>query len=543
MYLFSLENGHACDIIIDSNRWYKRTRGIVHMRKILPAACLIVTLILVALNVATLFQWISNWHAGISSIAAFAAVAVLFALVVYALLKTGFIMAIRHGTTFAVILFAVSLLLKTVFVLLIKTPQYSDFQLFYWVTAEIGSGNPKYLSEDYFSIWAYQTGFPAAMSVFYGIFGQNILAYIILNCVFLSISNVLVYLIAGTFTSEKISRIVALLYLFFPYIFGLSSVYTNQHLATMLFYCGIYVFLKRKKSLVLMPLAAGALIALGNAIRPEGIIFAGSFGACLFFEFLSDLRLHIKEWKHFIKKHLLPTATVIASFFLCFSLVSGFFVWSGLNPEGLANNFPLYKFVVGLNHDTAGSYSGSDSQRLFVELAHDPEQRDSEAIELIRQRLSVSPQKILSLIKRKAETMWTSDRNQPAFVGLDSSSAIRIGALNIPVARVKTFFIYTNYLYFILLFSLCVIASVNGIKGKTHSFVNLFITLFGLAVIAFVFIEVQGRYGYFTMPAVFMIAAPGLSFIDDRINRQKANDCPENTSINGKNNVTEGNMV
>jgi len=511
------------------------------MRKALFAALLVVMLILVSLNIQTMMQWIINGHAGAASIAAFVAVAAFFAIAVYALLKTELVMAIRSVSLFAVIIFAASLLLKSAFVLLIKTPQYSDFQLFYWVTAEIGSGNPKYLSEDYYSIWAYQTGFPAVMSVFYRLFGQNILAFIILNCVFLSISNVLVYLIARTFVSEKISRIIAVLYMFFPFVFGLSPVYTNQHLAVMLFYSGIYAFLIRKRSLVLLPMAAGVLMAFGNAVRPEGIILAGSFAALLIFDFLNEVRQHIKEWKLFIKNNLLPAAVVIASFFLSFALISEFFVVSGLNPEGLANNFPLYKFVVGLNHDTAGGFSSKDSQRLFVELARDPEQRDREAIELIRQRLSVPPRKLLSLIKRKAETMWTSDRNQPAFVGFDAASVISVGSLSVPVVRVKTLFIYTNYLYLIFLFGLCIITSVNGIRHKTHPAANLFTILFGLAVFAFTFIEVQGRYGYFVMPAVFMIAAPGLSYLQNCIcNRKRVTvsdkeDKLQNTKTEGTN--------
>lgn len=33
---------------------------------------------------------------------------------------------------------------------------------------------------------------------------------------------------------------------------------------------------------------------------------------------------------------------------------------TNLNKSGLANNFPLYKFVVGLNYKTNGSYSQED---------------------------------------------------------------------------------------------------------------------------------------------------------------------------------------
>ena len=108
-----------------------------------------------------------------------------------------------NSLAFILILFFVSLIIKLIFIFAVNTKQFSDFQLFYWATADIAKKTPKYLSESYFSLWAYQAGFPALMSPIMKIFGINIIPLLITNCVFMSVKNIIIYLLLRMFLTEK----------------------------------------------------------------------------------------------------------------------------------------------------------------------------------------------------------------------------------------------------------------------------------------------------------------------------------------------------
>jgi hypothetical protein len=108
--------------------------------------------------------------------------------------------------------------------------------------------------------------------------------------------------------------------------------------------------------------------------------------------------------------------------------------------------------------------------------------------------------------------MWTGGGGGiPAFAGMGNNHRIGIAGIGVPVGRFKTLFTFVNYLYLILLYTAGAITSVGYMKENSHPSMDFLTILFGLAFLIFLFIEVQHRYGYFVMPAIFMIAAPGLA--------------------------------
>ncbi|MDR0380662.1 MAG: hypothetical protein LBH86_01520, partial [Oscillospiraceae bacterium] len=58
-------------------------------------------------------------------------------------------------------LFVIAYALRVLWITSIKTAQYSDYQIFYWVANTISSGGSGYTADPYFHTWAYQVGFPA----------------------------------------------------------------------------------------------------------------------------------------------------------------------------------------------------------------------------------------------------------------------------------------------------------------------------------------------------------------------------------------------
>jgi hypothetical protein len=416
---------------------------------------------------------------------------------------------IKNPAIIAAFIFLISLATKLIFISIIKTVQYSDFLLFYWVTANIAENVPKYLTQNYFSIWAYQVGFPAAMSPILRIFGTSIRPLIITNCVFMAISNSFVYLISRQFVKERISRILSIAYAFFPFVLSLSSVYTNQHLAVMLFYIGLFILTYNRSFSIGRSLAAGIFFALGNMVRPEAITIILSLAA---FIVLSFSRESLKTEN--IKKVLLPVICTVIVYFIGNSLISQFFISSSLNPHGLSNNFPIYKFVVGLNNSTNGTFSQEDSMYLFESqyFIEHPDLRDKEASRIIKERLSVGPKKLMSLFLEKSKIMWTCNSySYPSFVNYDLNSNTRIFNLKIPSKQLLTIFTGIDFLFFLSIYIFSAKSMLASFMSKENNIIHLLFSIMFLGTfLIYLFIEVQHRYSYFIFPALFVLASSGM---------------------------------
>lgn len=100
---------------------------------------------------------------------------------------------------------------------------------------------------------------------------------------------------------------------------------------------------------------------------------------------------------------------LLAVYFVLGKLLSFVFVISGLSPDGLVNNAPYWKFVLGFNHETGGVYADSDTVYLS-----DPDA----AWELVLNRILVPISELLMLFKAKLISFWDGGGIQWAFCGL-----------------------------------------------------------------------------------------------------------------------------
>lgn len=417
----------------------------------------------------------------------------------------------RSPFVFAIILFIVSLSVKLLFVFITKTKQYSDFQLFYWVTSQIANKTPKYLSQPYFSIWAYQLGFPAVMSPVIKGFGMDIVPLLIANCIFMSITNVLLYLILREFCSDKTSRMVAFAYAFFPLNLSLSPVYTNQHLAAMLLFAGFYILIHKQRFTLGKAVIAGIFFSLSNMVRPEAVLMIAAllgYGVITVLQRFSKETLKVK-----FREVFLPVGCAILVYFIGNAAISKLFVLSGISPYGLSNNFPLYKFVVGLNHSTSGTFSKEDADKLFESkyFIENPDQRDEEAIKLIKERLSVGPKRLSLLLSKKIRIMWSCDASwYPAFNGIDLNKSINILNISIPVRFLLYLFTAVDSAFYLLIFLFGIISMLTALKAEKNSSVQIIsVTFFIVTFFVYWLIEVQHRYAYIAFFALFVVASKG----------------------------------
>lgn len=405
---------------------------------------------------------------------------------------------------FSIILFAAAFILKVFIALYYNIPPASDFLKFYNAAIQAANGNFSYSSEKYFSLWAYQTGIVSYYAVLIKLFGNGLLALKVTNCLFMAGSNIILYLLSKTLVSEKYAKFIALLYLVYPAPYFMASVLTNQHISNFFILLGVYLFISRYKISPLSVTASAICIAIGNAMRPQGVILIAAVTGCLLLK-LSACAGDKKQ----IMRLLLSVVCVICIYMFTMQSLSMGVKLMGLNANGLENKFPLYKFVVGLNHETNGCYSLNDAKSLTY--IKDPVIRDKRAINIIRQRIS-EPPKFIRLILNKQYIMWArlDDSVELGFyfykdIGLN----IFVKKISYPVFKLVTQKAEKCFYIFVLVMAILGLATSYKAQNIPSAFIIALFTIlanFGI----YSFIEIQNRYRDLQIIFVFLVAAVGI---------------------------------
>ena len=253
---------------------------------------------------------------------------------------------------FIIILFAFSFLIRLLCILLIDNPIISDFKLMYDASLELLNGTKNYLNSTYFLTWGYQMG-----HVFYQYILLKIINSVtflkIINCFITSLTVVYIYLISAKICNEKYAKISSIIYSIFIFPLLLNNVLTNQLLPVLLVLISIYIIIKMNFNKYIMnSIIVGILLALSNVLRSEAIVFL--FSIMLYFGILL--------FKKFDKRKIISSFIIIlASYLIIFNSISLVFQKTNISINGLNNMNSTYKFVVGFNYDTNGTYSNNDA--------------------------------------------------------------------------------------------------------------------------------------------------------------------------------------
>ncbi len=397
-------------------------------------------------------------------------------------------------------LFLVRFVLAVAFILWLDSIPVQDFNTMYQAALQLARGDHGYLQNTYFFNWAYQSAFVAYEALVIRLFGEGLLPLQLLNALWMAGTAVLVYRIAARLAGEKAAVAVGVLYTLYPAPLFLAGVLTNQHLSVFLFYCGVYVLLGGKKLCWFRAAGAGALIAFGNAMRPIGII---PLLACVIWAVLDAMGK--RDWKK-----LLMGAATAASYAVVGLLLSALIVGSGVNPNGLANNQPMWKFVVGLNQDSSGCWNRADYEQFIVPSGADPAGMDSAMRREVAERLSVGPAKIVGLALRKSAVMWAGDEDLYWGFGHLEPDGTAIAGLS--WTSVQLLFASVDKGIYLLAFGLALWGLVRRLRRQG--------TLLGADLVpvlllcgyyaVHLMVEVQVRYRYFLMPCIFVLAATAL---------------------------------
>lgn len=391
-----------------------------------------------------------------------------------------------------------SLVPRLCFSLFVRTPVSGDFLLIYNAAADTVEGDFGWLEKSFFSVWGYQIPFVYYEALILRITG-SVLVLKLLNTAYMVVTNVMIYLIVREYEDPRIAFISAVLYALYPAPVLLSSVLTNQHISLMFFMLGIYLYLK--SSSWHCTILSGVFLFLGNLMRPEAVLII----AAMFI--YTIIRIADRQERMNVKNTLLKTLSVFIVFAFLTGTSSVLFRVTGAAPDGISNNCPEWKFVLGLDTESNGLYNEKNA---YIISEKDPRLRNSEARKIISASFEKCPN-VLSFFWEKTKIMWA---------GMETTSwSLRHIETNRPVWNEITNFTYkdaiNNILYFdkaiyimihIMVTVSCIVMLINHVSRQNRRFF-LFVALIAVNYIMYLFIEIQTRYRYFIMPSFFILAA------------------------------------
>ncbi|ACL75662.1 glycosyltransferase family 39 protein [Ruminiclostridium cellulolyticum] len=395
---------------------------------------------------------------------------------------------------FFITIFVLAFFSKGLIAITSNTLPISDFNTFYNCAVRLINGDKSFGHGFYFTSFAYQTGPVIYYSMIMKLFGTGLLPLKLVNCFFMAGSNSLVYLIARKISNDYTARFAALLYLLYPAPYFLAPVLTNQHFAACMFLLSIYLLLETRINFPLRNLTAGIVLSFGNTVRPLGVVILGGVVVWAITQSIRDKKL----------VRIGGSVIMIAAYLLMSFTFSTIVKKANINPEGLNNNYPLWKFVVGFNYETKGTFSYPDQNEIFY--IDDFEKRNEVSKRVIKERISISPAKMFNLINTKQKIMWSNfDTMKWGFYDKVDNHLVPSEILKkyeLPILK-------TEKMYYILAFMLMFAGLFLTLRKKTETGIVLIASILGCYFAAHAIIEVQVRYRYFAIMLVFVLAAKG----------------------------------
>lgn len=368
----------------------------------------------------------------------------------------------------------------------------SDFAVLYSAAQSLLRGDRSFAQTSYFTLWSYQTAFVVWEAMLLRIW--NSIAMIrAVNAVLSALSVCLVYRLALPYARRASAQGIALLLTVFPFALTLPAVPTNQIPSAFFLLLGVWLCASPDTDALRFWrwLPAGLSLAVGNILRPDGVILLVALFVWAVFRLLRGVQ---------VRQTLLG---MLALLVICAAVSHGADAavrLSGLNENGLGNRLPGWKIVCGLNETTFGTYSEEDWVVLrdtLDENHHPTEATEAAQKQMIARRLRSLPGRALHWLYYKDSRLWEDDA---------LSWALEEAQTSHPTLCAFTAGFDRGVFYIALLLAL-----LGLTQRKTRSADALLPHfVFFAAVCAFLLIEVQPRYTYLPQLFLFAAAAPGL---------------------------------
>jgi hypothetical protein len=407
-------------------------------------------------------------------------------------------------------LFTVFLAVKAVFAFGWATEQSSDFLSVHEAAQSINRGDYAFSGEAYWQFFAYQTPFAIYEAFMLKAFGGHLAPLLAVNVLAMAGTNLLVFFAARKLTGSAVAGVFAsVAYLAYPGPLLLANVLTNDHISTFLLFLGAYMVLAgldrskgpRRWALIV---GGGACLQFGNLARPAGVVVCAAVAAAALLAPVIRRRTG-QDWRP-LARSAVGAGVALVVYAAVGAGVGAAVAASGINPAGVGNNLPEWKFVVGLS--VSGELE-SPADEIGTHEARPPPDAESVAKALLRRNFEAMPGSLPGVAVRQAVTLWGKyDTAQFMFwPQLADQPIYRVpDARRADVARYLVLGERGLFLRVVLLAAWGVaLTNRERAWGRLAVFLGCFVAAYALVHLA---IEAQPRYRYLVMPAVFALTGP-----------------------------------
>lgn len=445
------------------------------------------TSIIIFFNIEKAFN--NSLGENLTAFAAFAAITAVIVLIYKIEISTKKLAALITILAFCV---------RLAYILLVENEPKSDFAILFEASKGIVSNDLGFLDSSYFKRWAYQVPFVLFQSLFLFIY-NSVFTLKVVNVLMMTGICYFIYSIGKKMGSGKSGAVISLLYAIYPYSFITSNILTNQHSSTFFLLLGLNILMSCKKKYMLI--ISALAFAVGYLLRPDSLITVIALICVAAYRLIDFLASKNKEK---LQQFLFAGASTIAAIFFIW-LITAIMTLTVFGKNGLGNNRPEWKFVLGFNTESMGTYAETDSNILTIE---NDEEREAKSEKIIKAYLKDA--NILQFFSEKVKIFWSSgDQYHWSVQDKSLSSAVFI------LRSVEE----GLYLLILLLFLSSAILSLVKNEGSLGILISD-ISFIGIFII-YLFIEIQPRYRYIAMPFIFISASYSLSFIESKLKSKK----------------------
>lgn len=361
----------------------------------------------------------------------------------------------------------------------------------------------------YFQMNPYQIPFVLYDAAIMKIFGSTMFAVQAFNS-FISTMNIfIVYLITKKIFNPEAAIFTAMLYTLDLGNIIFSSVMSNQFITMFFIYLAIYLFITKNKWY--WGIVIGFILAIGNTIRPIAII---ALIAIIAFALLYHT---VGQNKSTIISLVIVSLTIGLSYFATNLVANKAVVATGVSEYELINREPNWKYILGFNQKTVGSYSWSDR---FAANEHPlGPKRDAFERKLLKQRLEDKPA-VAKLFVKKFNKLWggVGDEYSWSFGYRQKKYANSVSQANKNWLQYST---YVNYFLVIFLATIGFALAIKKINIALPKYTVIFSVLLAGFALAHLVLEIQTRYRFEVMPIFFMFAGLTIFTIKEKLSHAK----------------------
>lgn len=398
-----------------------------------------------------------------------------------------------------------------------------DFGLYHVLATEIAQGT---LGENsYIAKFPHVIGYPTILSIFYKLFGANVVWAKLLNVLSSCGISILLYFIGRIIKGNKTGVACALIWALWPSQIFYSTLVCTEIVFMFMLLLVYFIFIYARnavsniRTLTLLLLLCGVLTAFTNTIRPFGLLMV--------------LALTISCVAIGIKKPFMPNRH--SSILFIGVIIIGYVITSSALSTLISHtikqktaSFPVgFNAYVGQNYSYSGCWNEEDALE-FAQI-YDNSGRDVQKVHNIFLHKAIDRffgQKLISfeLLINKHDVMWLTDA--------DSLDNTQRSEMDNPTRSLFTTYysvlvLLSNFYYYIILMLSLFIWIIILNKGKGFSKdIYIFVMTILSVVFLHMILEVSPRYHCPTVPMLAVLCGVGLSAVNE-VSLNKRDESPE----------------